>query len=122
MVMSLTWRSRLAVLVSLGPTPASGAPDVDPVEVPGASGTPGALFLAPADPAGPRALPGLLACAGAAARFIVPTALVLAAPPAPHPASNPPDRAARAIRDIARLRGRGDSRWLNVCCMARPPG
>src|SRR5665811_1174346 len=37
--MSLTWRSKLALLVSLGPTPTRGAP--------GAGWARGALFLAP---------------------------------------------------------------------------
>src|SRR5665647_1659746 len=94
--MSLTWRSKLALLVSLGPTPTRGAP--------GAGWARGALFLAPEAPLGP-----MLSGTGAAPLAVL-TVLVFPGLPPLQPASNRADRAARAIRLMAGRRWRGDWR------------
>src|SRR5450631_268279 len=123
--MFLTWSERLAFLVSLGPTPGTGVPERDPWTGEGAPGAawvpgfaPGAL-LAPEEPA--PLLAGARSWAGAPP-LALPTVLVPAEPPVPHPASSSADRTPRATRLRAgsllagRVR-REDSRCANAVYM-----
>src|ERR1035437_2045386 len=100
--MSLTWRSKLALLVSLGPTPTRGAP--------GAGWARGALFLAPEALLAPEAPLGPILSGTGAAPLAVLTVLVFPGLPPLQPASNRADRAARAIRLMAGRTWRGDWR------------
>src|SRR5450631_1472401 len=106
--MSWTWRPRLAVLVSVGPTP-TGGPTLGtcagPVTAVGPGGTAGTPSLAPALPW------------DGAPRLAVPTVLVLDEPPLPQPASNTADRAPRMIRLLSRRVRRRDSGSVNARCM-----
>src|SRR5450631_4667050 len=120
--MFLTWTERLAVLVSLGPTPGKGVSDVDPrtgESAPGAAWVP--VFApggtAPGEPA-PVPLPERARSWAGAPPLAVPTVLVPAEPPLLHPASSTADRKLSTIRPLRsglladRVRPR-DSRCVN---------
>src|SRR5664280_1458293 len=105
--MSLTWRLRLAVLVSLGPTPTTGGPDLatcaGPVSALGAGRTPGTPSLAPTLPWDREPPPA------------IPAVLVLDELPLPQPASNHADRAARRIMPLSsRVRGGTRGGWTGA--------
>src|SRR5665648_131624 len=103
--MFLTRRLRLALLVSLGPTPTT-------LDLDASAGATGALFLVPVP---------LLAAAPSWARappLGFPSLLVAVVPPLPQPVSNRADRAPRTIRLLAGRMCRGDSRWMNAGFMA----
>src|SRR5665648_177863 len=96
--MSLTWRSRLALLVSLGPTPTTGVPDL-------------ATSAGAADGATEAALRPTLSLAGAPP-LMVPSVLVVVEP-LPQPASKRADRAPTTI-----IFRRGRDGWPRRTCRA----
>src|SRR5450759_3937605 len=109
--MFLTRRSRLALLVSLGPTLTTADPGLD-----ASAGAPGATAPGLASGTPSRALP--LAGAGPPT---TPLLVLRAEPPPPQPESNRAVRAPAAIivrRGTADRAREGDSRWVNVIFMA----